>query len=248
MLSDREMRGILASAFSRRFGRAGTRCELQCLQAVAWLETSYGSGWKPPGADSKNLGACQAGASWKGRTFVYVDTHPKADGTNVPYSVAFRFYDTWDQAADDLVKIVYVNASRSVALAAAGVEDTAAFSKALHDTGYYEGFGATVGERVSHHHDAVVSAIRRQAKALGEPLPHDVATAPEVPPTLKLGAKGAWVRTLQERLRAAGHDDLTVDGGFGPRTLAAVRAYQIDAGLLPDGVVGPKTWLALGAP
>jgi hypothetical protein len=61
MLSDRDMRQILAEAFRRQFGREGTRCELQCLQAVAWLETSYGSGWKPPGADSKNLGACQAG-------------------------------------------------------------------------------------------------------------------------------------------------------------------------------------------
>jgi len=248
MLSDLRMRDILAEAFSRRFGRAGTRCELQCLQAVAWLETSYGSGWRPPGADSKNLGACQAGASWRGQTFTYIDTHPTSTGASVPYSVAFRFYDSWEQAADDLVKIVYVNAGRSAALAAASVEDTAGFSKTLHDTGYYEGFGATVGERISHHHDAVMKAIRRQAKALSEALPHDVQAIPEPPPSLRLGAKSPWVRILQERLRALGHGGLTVDGGFGPRTLAALQEFQTRKGLLPDGVCGQKTWLVLGAP
>ncbi len=248
MLTDREMRDILAAAFQRRFGRAGTRCELQCLQAVAWLETSYGAGWKHPGTNSKNLGACQATPSWKGSTFMYTDTHPTSDGRNVPYTVAFRFYDTWEQSADDLVKIVYVNAGRAMALAAAGLEDTRAFSAALHSTRYYEGFGKTVGERIAHHHEAVVKAIRRQAKALGEPLPHDIQAMPEPPPTLKLGMKGPWVRVMQEALRAAGHDDLTIDGGFGPRTLAALRSFQIDKGLVPDGVAGPKTWLDLGKP
>ena len=36
-----------------------------------------------------------------------------------------------------------------------------------------------------------------------------------------------------------------VDGVFGPKTEAAVKDIQQDAGLTVDGVVGPQTWAAL---
>jgi hypothetical protein len=54
------------------------------------------------------------------------------------------------------------------------------------------------------------------------------------------------VRALQARLRALGFDPGPLDGLFGPRTQAAVRAFQRARGLEVDGVVGPRTWTALG--
>lgn len=63
-------------------------------------------------------------------------------------------------------------------------------------------------------------------------------------PTLRAGAKGADVRSIQGLCVARGHA-LTVDGVFGPVTEAAVRAVQKSAGAAVDGVVGPVTWSAL---
>jgi peptidoglycan hydrolase-like protein with peptidoglycan-binding domain len=63
-------------------------------------------------------------------------------------------------------------------------------------------------------------------------------------PLTRRGDEGQPVRSLQYLLRARGHR-VTVDGDFGPRTEAAVRAFQHDSGLGVDGIVGPKTWGAL---
>jgi peptidoglycan hydrolase-like protein with peptidoglycan-binding domain len=58
------------------------------------------------------------------------------------------------------------------------------------------------------------------------------------------GAEGDLVVWAQEHLISAG-DEVAVDGDFGKKTLAAVRAFQADHGLSVDGIIGPETWLAL---
>ena len=63
-------------------------------------------------------------------------------------------------------------------------------------------------------------------------------------PTLSEGATGQPVVDLQTRLNVWGAN-LTVDGDFGPATLAAVKAFQTAHNLTVDGVVGPQTWAAL---
>lgn len=64
------------------------------------------------------------------------------------------------------------------------------------------------------------------------------ATAPKL--ELKLGSKGAAVKTLQKKL------GVTADGDFGPKTRAAVIAFQKKHALTADGIVGANTWKALG--
>ena len=44
-------------------------------------------------------------------------------------------------------------------------------------------------------------------------------------------------RELQQRLNARGYDTGGIDGRVGPMTVAAVRAYQASAGMVPDGFV-----------
>lgn len=65
--------------------------------------------------------------------------------------------------------------------------------------------------------------------------------------TLRKGDSGADVRTAQELLVSAGYDVGKVDGIYGGNTLSAVRAFQHDNGLTPDGIVGPLTWDKLKA-
>ncbi len=242
-----DMRLLLRDAFARVFGRDATLPELQCLQAVASLESAYGTGWKPPGNGSHNYGAIQAGSSWSGPTFGYTDTRPNADGTSTPYVTKFRKYATPIDGAIDLVKVVYVNRGRDrLALAPAGKGDTLGFSRGLHASGYYEGFGKTVEDRIANHHKAVVASIRAQALALHEPLPTDIEAAPIKPELLRLGSAGPSVVRLQEQLnRHSVTPLLKADGEFGQKTHLNVVSFQRRSGLVADGIVGVRTWDAL---
>lgn len=65
-------------------------------------------------------------------------------------------------------------------------------------------------------------------------------------PTIRRGATGDLVIELQKRLNNEMGAGLTVDGVFGKKTEEAVKAFQSTHGLKADGVVGPKTWAALG--
>ena len=47
---------------------------------------------------------------------------------------------------------------------------------------------------------------------------------------------------IQTALRGAGYYNGTVDGKIGPQTEEAVRRFQRENGLEPDGIVGRKTW------
>lgn len=60
-----------------------------------------------------------------------------------------------------------------------------------------------------------------------------------MPPTLRYGDRSEAVRRLQRRL------SIPDDGIFGPKTQAAVEAFQESHGLYVDGIVGPNTWSVL---
>ncbi len=61
---------------------------------------------------------------------------------------------------------------------------------------------------------------------------------------LIIGSRGLAVRNLQAALKLAGFA-VEVDGDFGEQTERAVAAFQRRAGLVDDGVAGPKTLAAL---
>ena len=75
-----------------------------------------------------------------------------------------------------------------------------------------------------------------------------VITLVEMPVTLQNGSRGALVSSLQSRLAELGYYTGAIDGDFGPGTEAAVKAFQAQNGLTPDGIAGAYTQQALDNP
>ncbi|HEU5380702.1 MAG TPA: peptidoglycan-binding protein [Ktedonobacteraceae bacterium] len=81
---------------------------------------------------------------------------------------------------------------------------------------------------------------------------------PTCPGTIQNGSTGSLVKSLQGDLNSLYskkifsnspynfHPPLVADGQFGPMTANAVKDFQKKKGLTVDGIVGPKTWHALG--
>ena len=87
---------------------------------------------------------------------------------------------------------------------------------------------------LAHDEEAMRSAFN--ALLDGEPTPTPEPKPEKVDDSIERGDQGPLVRKIQEIL------NITVDGDFGPKTEAAVRAFQSEWDLHVDGVVGPKTW------
>lgn len=69
------------------------------------------------------------------------------------------------------------------------------------------------------------------------------------PDAVKKGSRSEVVRWVQNCLIEAGYDvgDSGADGIYGTETVSAVRAFQHDHNLTPDGIAGAKTYAALKA-
>lgn len=87
---------------------------------------------------------------------------------------------------------------------------------------------------------ANVAAIMNGSAVAPEPIP-SAEPGSGGRPTLRRGDFGDLVREVQARCA------VDVDGAYGARTEAAVRRFQRDHALVPDGIVGPRTWAALDA-
>jgi peptidoglycan hydrolase-like protein with peptidoglycan-binding domain len=121
--------------------------------------------------------------------------------------------------------------------------------QALKDFGYYAGavdgrFGGETQAAVKSFqgdHGLTVDGI------VGEITWLNIDEADTSNPTLKKGSTGNPVRRAEKRLTLGGYDTGGVDGVFDGGTESAVKRFQADQGLTPDGIVGPRTWEKIDA-
>jgi peptidoglycan hydrolase-like protein with peptidoglycan-binding domain len=65
-------------------------------------------------------------------------------------------------------------------------------------------------------------------------------------PTLQLGDNGEDIKFLQSILNKLGYvTSKEIDNMYNYNIEKAVKIFQIDEGLTPDGIVGSKTWVRL---
>lgn len=62
----------------------------------------------------------------------------------------------------------------------------------------------------------------------------------------KFGSSGQEVTNIQTRLKNWGYYTGAVDGVYGSRTVAAVKRFQQNNGLTPDGIAGSQTLAKMG--
>lgn len=101
---------------------------------------------------------------------------------------------------------------------------------------------------------AAAHKVRKQTGKPSTPTTPNKPTTPSKPSTGSIPAypglakfkdRNEIVRAYQQRLRDRGWTSVQVDGIFGDKTQAAVRAFQKEKGLKVDGIAGPATWAAL---
>lgn len=64
----------------------------------------------------------------------------------------------------------------------------------------------------------------------------------------KRGSRGTEVRNIQTRLSSWGYNPGPIDGVYGAKTEAAVKKFQKNNNLTPDGIAGPATLRKIGLP
>jgi hypothetical protein len=190
-----------------------------CAMFVSWC--TYMEGLPLPATTEKGFAYTPAGAQW-------FQHHGRWTSTPAKGHVVF-----FDFPGDDIRRISHVGL----------VEDVEPDGTVVTIEGNTDERGGRTGGKVMRR--------RRRTGIVGYGVPayDGERSAPLSTPfggqILRVGSRSGEVRVLQARLVQVGRGPLDVDGDFGPATLAAVRTFQGDRGLLVDGEVGPATWAEL---
>lgn len=178
-------RSVVVEACRRELKRPITLEEVQAVQTIGRLESTYGRGWStsrngPGSEESKNWGAVQY---IKGQatdivlgSFVTKDSH--RDGT--VYSFPYCTYSTDVAGCRHVVRLL----ERMGALKAAReTRHIRAVSLALGRCGYYEGSGATASEAYWNHFQACLRNLKIIVAGCGDAdgkgLDYDDSEAPQ---------------------------------------------------------------------
>lgn len=207
--------------------------------AQACHESGYGTSAKMVKANALygvkvGKSAYKYGSAWKGAAYKTGTTEYYDGKTATKITDYFRQYDTVEDATEDYLDLL-CTASRYK-----GALNQPTAKKCIE--GIIAGGYATGPQYVSHIMTVIDKYdLTRYDNGLTEWIPNAGSRA-----TIKKGSRGEDVLHLQTRLSAQGYDPGKSDGIFGEKTRSAVIRFQQDKELKPDGIVGAKTWNAIG--
>lgn len=178
----------------------------------------------------------KCGSKWKGKSVNLSTKEEYTAGTLTNIKANFRAYDTDAEGIAGYYDFIQAN-SRYANLKNA--KDYAEYARMLKADGW-----ATSSTYVN----TLISTVNRYGLAKYDGLAESSVSNL---PTLKRCNTGENVKKLQQALVAAGYGEYVgkVDGIFGIKTENAVREFQadyIDVCRTVDGIVGKRTWSALG--
>lgn len=203
--------------------------------AQACCESAYGTSNKMARANAVfgikvGKARCHFGSAWKDKAY---STRTKECYDGKTYTDITDMFRAYDSIADSVTDYYDMLCHCSRYKAAVGAGDYRSAITAIKNGGY-----ATDPKYI----DTICSIIRKYQ--LEQYDREETVSAGDQYPTLKKGCRGEYVKKLQQMLVCLGYA-VAVDGIFGAKTLAAVRAFQKDNGLTVDGIVGKNTWKIL---
>lgn len=157
--------------------------------------------------------------------------------TPVKVQAKFRKYPSWGESIADHSRL-FTSSKRYKNLV--GCTDYAKVCKYVKDDGYATApdYTKTLMKKINEY-----KLYLWDAEVLGK----DVAMHETVDlPVLKLGSKGPQVLAWQNFLHINGYNPGKIDGIFGALTEEAVKSFQQSRGIVADGIIGKKTWAAVG--
>lgn len=244
-----------------QWGTAGVLwTEAKQKQRVSYMVNKYGADWKKTGKGDNYYYAALYGSKWIGHyvwdcSGLFAWAFKELGG-----SIAHGSNSIYDRYCSAKGKLSGGKRTDGKDL----LPGTAVFTGSASDHGHiglYIGGGKVI-EAQGTQAGVVVSDVTlkkwtywgelKGVDYSGTETPSQPDPAPEDPkndekPTLRNGDRGEWVTLAQTKLINKGYSCGTTgaDGKFGKNTESAVKQFQIDSGLLADGIIGAKTWAAL---
>lgn len=197
------------------------------LASMTGAQAIIESNWGRSGLSVKGNNLFGMKGSYQGQS-VTMRTKEFVNGSYITINAKFRKYPSFKESIEDHGKLLS-GAARYKNLV--NCKDYRTACRLLQKDGY-----ATSPT----YADTLIKTIEKYFLYLWDDADIKVNPYREPMTNLKQGSKGVCVKWLQYELRLNGYD-VAVDGIFGPLTDAAVCHFQFKAGLITDGIVGPKT-------
>lgn len=182
-------------------------------------------------AKYNNFFGLKCGSSWKGASVNMKTKEEYTVGTLTTIRDNFRAYSNMEEGVKGYYDFISTKRYANLKTATTAKQ----YAEMLKADGY-----ATSSSYVN----TLVSTVNKYGLTKYDGEVASVVTE-NTRPVLKKGSRGEAVRALQTYLNLNGYQCGTADGIFGAKTEKAVKAWQKDHGLVPDGIIGVKSWKVL---